>query len=67
MLTMLVDWWECRSRLRELEAELARAGVHRRDPMFPLIREMAAIPDRLLRLALLWLLINGLILLGLML
>jgi len=51
-MSVLQGWWSCRSRIRQLEAELKRAGVHQRDPMYPLIREMAAIPDRLFRLAL---------------
>lgn len=51
-MSVLQDWWSCQARIRQLEAELKRAGVHQRDPMYPLIREMAAIPDRLFRLAL---------------
>lgn len=43
------EWWECRRRIRSMEAALARAGVQRSDPMYPLIKEMATIPDRLLR------------------
>lgn len=50
-------WWDCRRRIRSMEAALVRAGVHRSDPMYPLIKEMATIPDRLLRV--------GIILLGL--
>ena len=42
-------WWACRRRIRSMEAALARAGVQRSDPMYPLIKEMATIPDRLLR------------------
>lgn len=42
-------WWACRRRIRSMEAALARAGVQRSDPMYPLIKEMALIPDRLLR------------------
>jgi hypothetical protein len=56
-MSVLHDWWHCRGRIRELEAELVRAGVHRRDPMYPLIREMAALPDRLMRWVLILLLI----------
>lgn len=51
-------WWECRHRIRDMEAALARAGVQRSDPMYPLVKEMAMIPDRLLRV--------GIILLGLL-
>ncbi len=51
-------WWACRRRIRSMEAALARAGVQRSDPMYPLIKEMALIPDRLLRV--------GIILLGLL-
>ena len=48
-MSVLRDWWYCRGRIRELEAELVRAGVHQTDPMYPLIREMATLPDRLIR------------------
>jgi hypothetical protein len=51
------DWWYCRGRIRALEAELVRAGVHRTDPMYPLIREMATLPDRLIRWVLMLLLV----------
>jgi hypothetical protein len=44
-MAVLRDWWYCRGRIRELEAELVRAGVHQTDPMYPLIREMAVLPD----------------------
>jgi hypothetical protein len=56
-MSVLRDWWYCRGRIRELEAELVRAGVHQTDPMYPLIREMAVLPDRLIRWVLMLLLI----------
>ena len=52
-MSSLYNWWLCRARIRQLESELKRAGVHQRDPMYGLIREMAMIPDRLFRLVLL--------------
>ena len=56
-MTVLRDWWYCRGRIRALEAELVRAGVHQTDSMYPLIREMATLPDRLIRWVLMLLLI----------
>lgn len=56
-MSVLRDWWYCRGRIRELEAELVRAGVHQTDPMYPLIREMAVLPDRLIRWVLILMLI----------
>lgn len=59
MKSWLAEWWTCRQRLRHLEATLRAAGLQRRDPFYPLFREMVVLPDRLLR----WLLAQLLILL----
>lgn len=58
-MTWLTDWWACRQRFARLDAKLKAAGLHHRDPVHPLIREMAVLPDRLLR----WLVIQLLLLL----
>lgn len=58
-MTWLTDWWTCRQRFSRLDAKLKAAGLHHRDPVYALIREMAVLPDRLLR----WLLVQFLILL----
>lgn len=42
-------WWHCRSRIDRVVTKLRQAGVHRQDPMFPLIQELSLVPDRLLR------------------
>jgi|GEM_PF-3254626 len=46
----LYCWWTCRLRLRLIVSQLKAAGIHHRDPLFPLITEMALLPDRLFRL-----------------
>lgn len=46
------SWWHCRQRLDLVVHQLTRAGLHRQDPVFPLIREIALVPDRMLRLLL---------------
>lgn len=46
----LRDWRHCSARLKTLDRELQQAGLQQRDPMYPLIREMALLPDRLSRL-----------------
>lgn len=48
-MTWLADWWHCRRRLVCLDNKLKAAGLHHRDPVYALIREMALLPDRLLR------------------
>lgn len=50
--THIESWWHCRQRLGLVVHQLVRAGLHRHDPMFPLIREIALVPDRMLRLLL---------------
>ena len=59
MRNWFAEWWACRQRLLGLDANFRAAGLQRRDPFYPLFREMAVLPDRLLR----WLIVQVLILL----
>lgn len=58
-MTWLADWWHCRRRLACLDNKLKAAGLHHRDPVYPLLREIVLLPDRLMC----WLVLQVLILL----
>lgn len=45
-------WWTCRHQIERVVTKLRQAGVHRQDPMFPLIKELSLVPDRMLRVLL---------------
>lgn len=65
-MTWLADWWHCRRRLACLDHKLKAAGLHHRDPVYPLFREVVVLPDRLLRCLFLEVLILLLVALGLL-
>lgn len=65
-MTWLADWWHCRRRLACLDNKLKAAGLHFRDPVYPLVREMAVLPDRLLRCLVIEVLILLVVVVGLL-
>lgn len=57
----VLAWWTCRHQIERVVTKLRQAGVHRQDPMFPLIQELSVVPDRILRVLIAIMLCSGIV------